>query len=142
MTESMPFFLVHIAVAVETLDKATSVYAALGFELGEPEIIERENVRLQKVTKDGVCLELIEPYPADTGSVARYLAKRGPGLHHVAFKSDDIQGDLMKLQNRGINVLHGYPAKGSEGTLVAFLNPQTTGGVLIELVEKKQTKVV
>ena len=124
------------------MDIAATVYVALGFEMSEPEVIEREHVRLRKATKEGVCLELIEPYPAGTGSVAKYLAKRGPGLHHVAYRSDDIHGDLKRLQERGINVLPGYPANGAAGSVVAFLNPHTTGGVLIELVEKAKPKAV
>ncbi len=129
--------LAHIAIAVEALDQAGGVYAALGFVGDDVEVIDRENVRLQKWTKDGLCLELIEAYPAGTGHVAKFIAKRGAGLHHVALTSEDLMNDLKRLEKSGIRTLPGYPAAGAKGSNVAFLNPHTTGGVLIELVETK-----
>jgi len=128
--------LAHIAVAVEDVHQATGIYSALGFVAGEPEIIERENIRLVKVVRDGLCIELIESYPAGAGSVARFIAKRGAGLHHIALSSTDLMNDLNRLGQSSIKVLPGYPAKGAAGSNVAFLDPRTTGGVLIELVEK------
>lgn len=129
--------LAHIAVAVIDLDAAAVLYRTLGFEVGELETIDREHVRLRKAIKDGFCLELLEAFPAGEGSIAKYVAKRGPGLHHVALQSVNIKIDLQRLEKSGIRVLEGYPAFGSEGNQVAFLDPKNTGGVLIELVELK-----
>ena len=137
----MSIALAHIAIAVDDMEKAMALYSALGFSVGGAEIIERENVRICKVKKEGLCLELLEPYPAGAGGVAKFLAKRGPGLHHVALRTSDIQSDLRKCEKMGINLLPGYPANGSEGSIVAFMHPNTTGGVLIELVEEKKEKV-
>ncbi|HLX63031.1 MAG TPA: VOC family protein [Planctomycetota bacterium] len=128
--------LAHLAIAVEELDQATPIYAALGFELGDVEQVVREKVRLRKCVKDGLCIELLEAYPKGEGSVAKFIAKRGACLHHVAISSKNVRSDLRRLGKSGIKALAGYPAEGSEGTTVAFLDPKTTGGVLIELVER------
>lgn len=128
--------LAHIAVAVADLSQSAAVYSALGFTSEPIEVVEHEHVRLQKWTHSGVCFELIEAFPAGAGNVAKFIAKRGPGLHHVALQSQDILSDLQRLNDSGIRTLPGYPAQGSTGSHVAFLDPHTTGGVLIELVER------
>jgi methylmalonyl-CoA/ethylmalonyl-CoA epimerase len=102
--------LAHLAIAVKSLQEASGLYAALGFTLHEPEVIARENVRAQLAIKDG------------------------PGLHHVALVSNDVDADLAKLAKVQVTALKGYPATGMGGTRVAFLDPKTTGGVLFELV--------
>lgn len=132
------FMLAHIAVAVTNLEDAAVLYRALGFDVGEVEEVGRESVRLRKAFKDGLCVELLEPFPADSGGIAKFLSKRGPGLHHIALQCENIVNDLKGLEKQGIVPLKGYPAIGSEGTHVAFLDPKTTGGVLIELVEEKK----
>ena len=127
--------LAHIAIAVASLSQSGAVYSALGFACEPVEVVEREHVRVQKWSKEGLCLELIEPYPTGMGNVAKFLAKRGAGLHHVALTSPDLNSDLQRLSAAGISSLPGYPAPGSSGSNVCFLDPRTTGGVLIELVE-------
>jgi len=127
--------LAHMAVAVESLAAAAPVYLALGFALHEPEVIEREKVRAQVAEKEGLRVELLEAFPAGSGPLAKFLAKRGPGLHHVALCTADLEGDLARLQAAGVRPLKGYPAAGLGGSRVAFLDPKTTGGVLFELVQ-------
>jgi methylmalonyl-CoA epimerase len=129
------FPLAHLAIAVSSLAEAGPLYAALGFTLHEPEIIARENVRLQLATRGDLKIELLEAHPAGNGPVAKFIAKRGAGLHHIALRSADISGDLAALAQAGIRALKGYPAPGAQKTTVAFLDPKTTGGVLIELVQ-------
>ena len=128
------FPLAHLAIAVKSLQETTPIYSALGFTLHEPEIIARENVRAQLAIKEGLRIELLEPHPSGTGPIAKFLEKRGPGLHHVALVSNDVDADLANLANANVNALKGYPATGMSGTRVAFLDPKTTGGVLFELV--------
>jgi methylmalonyl-CoA epimerase len=128
------FPLAHLAIAVTSLADAAPIYAALGFTLHDPEIIEREHVRAQLVIKEALRIELLEPHPVGIGPIAKFLEKRGPGLHHVALTSRNINEDLTALAKIRVTPLKGYPATGMSGSQVAFLDPKTTGGVLFELV--------
>jgi methylmalonyl-CoA epimerase len=129
------FSLAHLAIAVAGLDQAAPLYQALGFALGDTEIIEREHVRLQVVSRGDLRIELLEPHPAGAGPIAKFLEKRGPGLHHIALHSTNLDSDIATLNATGIGLLKGYPASGAHKSRVAFLDPKTTGGVLFELVE-------
>lgn len=132
------FPLAHLAIAVKALDEASPIYAAMGFSLHEPEVIEREKVRARLVTKGEFRIELLEAFPAGEGPIAKFIEKRGPGLHHMALATSDMDGDLAALAKAGVAPLKGYPAAGMGGSRVAFLDPKTTGGVLIELVGAAQ----
>jgi methylmalonyl-CoA epimerase len=133
--ESLKHFpLAHLAVAVASLNEARGLYVALGFVLREPEVIGRECVRAQVAVKEALRIELLEAHPAGSGPIAKFIAKRGPGLHHVALRSRDVDADLAALAPAGVTPLKGYPATGLRGSRVAFLDPKTTGGVLFELV--------
>lgn len=129
------FPLAHLAIAVHSLQEAAGIYQALGFALKDPEVIAREKVRAQVAAKGALHIELLEPHPAGAGPIAKFLEKRGPGLHHLALRSADLDKDLQALQQVGVKPLPGYPAAGMGGSRVAFLDPKTTGGVLIELVQ-------
>lgn len=128
------FPLAHLAIAVESLAAAAPLYRALGFSLKEPEEIPREKVRVQAAVKGELTIELMEAHPPGAGPVAKFLARRGPGLHHVALRSADLDADLAMLAASGVKPLKDYPASGAQGTRVAFLDPKSTGGVLVELV--------
>lgn len=128
------FPLAHLAIAVNSLAESAPLYAALGFTLAEPEIIVREKIRAQVAAKGSFHMELLEAHPAGEGPIAKFIAKRGPGLHHIALRSESLDADLAALEKFGVKPLNGYPATGLAGTRVAFLDPRTTGGVLIELV--------
>jgi methylmalonyl-CoA/ethylmalonyl-CoA epimerase len=129
------FPLAHLAVAVQELAASAPLYRSLGFELEDPQVIARENVRVQVAVKGELRIELLEPHPAGTGPVAKHLTRRGPGIHHMAVRVDDLDGQLALLKRTGIEALPGYPNRGLHGTRVAFLSPRATGGTLIELVE-------
>lgn len=129
------FPLAHLAIAVESLQAAVPTYVALGFTLGEPEELAREKIRARIAEKDGFRIELLEPLSPGEGPIGKFIAKRGPGLHHVALRTTDLDGDLRRLAATGVVPLKGYPAAGLHGTRVAFLDPKTTGGVLYELVQ-------
>lgn len=126
--------LAHLAIAVKSLGDGAALYTALGFTLEEPEVIATQHVRAQVAGKDGLRIELLEAHPPGTGPIAKFIEKRGPGLHHVALRSTNLESDLKRLAAQGINPLPGYPSAGMSGTRVAFLDPKSTGGVLIELV--------
>jgi methylmalonyl-CoA epimerase len=128
------FPLAHLAIAVESLAAAAPLYSALGFQLHAPEVIARECVRAQLATKGEFRIELLEAHPAGSGPIAKFIEKRGPGLHHIAVRLEHLDQDLAALAAVGVQLLPGYPATGMGGTRVAFVHPKTAGGVLIELV--------
>ncbi len=124
----------HLAIAVDSLATAGPTYTALGFALEDPIILEREKIRAQVVTKGNLRIELLEPCPAGAGPIGMFLSKRGPGMHHIALTVERLEDTIEELKANGIKSLPGYPAEGLHHSQVAFLDPKTTGGVLIELV--------
>ena len=134
-TLPFPFPLAHLAVAVRSLDEGGKLYAALGFTLHEPEVIAGQHVRAQVAVRGDFRVELLEAHPPGQGPIAKFIEKRGPGLHHIALRSENLAADLERLNASGVAVLPNFPAPGMAGTRVAFLDPKTTGGTLIELVE-------
>jgi methylmalonyl-CoA/ethylmalonyl-CoA epimerase len=125
----------HVGVAVEDLDSAIELYEA-GFEM---ELAHRETVESQGVEAvlldigDGH-VELLRPLGPDT-AVGKFVAKRGPGLHHVAYAVDDIDAALDRLKQEGIELIDAEPRVGIRNSRVAFVHPRSTGSVLTEIVE-------
>jgi methylmalonyl-CoA/ethylmalonyl-CoA epimerase len=121
----------HVGVAVPSLEDALRVYELLAGARGSPaETLESQGVRVAFVGP----IELLEPLGPDT-AVARFLGRRGPGLHHVAFATPDIAADLARLERAGVELIDREPRPGVHGHQVAFLHPRSTGGVLVELVQ-------
>ena len=121
----------HVAIAVPSLEEATSLYELLsGAKGSEPETIPSQGVRVTFIGK----VELLEPL-SPTSTVARFLDRRGPGLHHIAYPSTDLRSDLAALEEAGIQLIDREPRPGAGGHSVAFLHPRSTGGILIELVQ-------
>jgi methylmalonyl-CoA/ethylmalonyl-CoA epimerase len=127
----------HIAIVVQDLDAALGVYHdVLGLPLERVEEVPAEKVKvafLPLPEGDGE-VELVQPTADDTG-VARYLAKRGEGMHHICFEVDDIQAAMAKMAASGLQVLEEEPRVGSQGQKYVFIHPKTAHGVLIELYE-------
>ena len=96
----------------------------------EVEVLEGQGVR----TSFCGAVELLEPLHPDT-PVGRFLARRGPGLHHIAYRTPDLEAELRRLEKEGIELIDSQPRAGARGHRIAFLHPRSTGGVLIELVE-------
>ncbi|MBS1862686.1 MAG: methylmalonyl-CoA epimerase [Actinobacteria bacterium] len=125
----------HIGVAVEDLDASIALYAK-GYEM---ELVHRETVEAQGVEAalldvgDGH-VELLAPLGPDT-AVGKFLARSGPGLHHVAYAVDDIDAELPRLVAAGIELIDAEPRVGIRASRIAFLHPRSTGGVLTEIVE-------
>jgi methylmalonyl-CoA epimerase len=121
----------HVAVAVPSIEEAAPHYERLTGERSTPvEVVAGQNVRVAFVGS----VELIQPTRPDT-AVGRFLEKRGSGLHHLAYRTDDIAAELERLRNAGYELIDAEPRAGARGHKVAFLHPSSTGGVLIELVE-------
>lgn len=122
----------HVAIAVHSIEENSSIFELLSGEPSSPpEVLASQGVRVSFV--GGV--ELLEPLGPDT-TVGRFLERRGPGLHHIAYSTDDLVADLARLEAAGIRLIDSEPRKGAHGHRVAFLHPSSTGGVLVELVER------
>jgi methylmalonyl-CoA epimerase len=125
----------HVGIAVPDLAAAARVYReALGLPPGVPEHVERDAVAVLVVPAGGVLLELLQPLD-DRGPVARFLARRGPGVHHVAFAVPDVTAALERARAAGVTPIDEAPRPGAHGWRVAFLHPRDLHGVLVELVE-------
>ena len=124
----------HVGIAVWRLDEAVERYRALGLQ---PEIIEdvpSEGVRVAFLPAGAVKIELLESLRAD-GVIARFLERRGEGLHHLAFATDDIRRAMTRLKSEGFELVDPEPRPGAHGRLVAFVHPHSAHGVLLELVQ-------
>ncbi len=123
----------HVGVAVPSIDAAIGAYARLGFVLVHREELPERAVRVAFLALGADRVELLEP--TGEGPVARFLARRGPGLHHLALRSDAVAADLARFEADGGIAIDKAPRPGAEGCAVAFLDPASTAGVLVELVE-------
>jgi len=126
----------HIGIAVSNLDEALAFYRdALGLEIEAPEDVASQKVRTHFIPAGGAALELLEA--TDPSSpVATYLQKRGPGLHHITLRVDDITSALAQLKARGVRLIDEAPRPGAHGSLVAFIHPSSAHGVLVELKQQ------
>jgi methylmalonyl-CoA/ethylmalonyl-CoA epimerase len=126
----------HLGIAVRSISDSLAFYRdALGLVLVGTERVEDQGVEVALLTVGESRIELLEPFSEET-PVGRFIAKRGEGLHHICYEVDDLSSKLEDMRARGVRVLDGYPRRGAEGKLVAFLHPSSAGGVLVELVEK------
>ena len=125
----------HIGVAVNDLDAAIELYQSK-FDMREQrrETVEAQDVEAVLLEIGEGHVELIRPLSQDSG-VAKWLAKNGPGMHHVAYQTDDIDSALQAVRDAGLQLIDKEPRVGIGGARVAFIHPKSTGGVLTELVE-------
>ena len=133
MYASMKAILDHIGIAVARSAAALAFYRdALGLEVEASEDVASQRVRAHFVPVGESSLELLEATAPDS-AIARYLEKRGPGLHHITLRVDDISAALTQLKARGVRLIDEQPRPGAEGALVAFIHPSSAHGVLVEL---------
>lgn len=125
----------HIGIATRGLDEALEFWrGALGLELEATEEVAEQRVRVAMLPIGESHVELLEPTDADS-PVAKFLEKRGPGIHHIAVHVDDILATLESLKKRGMRLIDEKPRIGAGGCLVAFVHPSSAQGVLLELVQ-------
>src|SRR3954464_8112412 len=124
----------HIGVAVEDLDAALGLYGALDLRLGHRETVESQGVEAVLLDIGENHVELLSPLSPDT-PVGKFLAKRGPGLHHIAYQTADIEATLEALKAAGMRLIDESPRTGIRNSKVAFLHPASSGGVLTEIVQ-------
>ncbi|HEX8846278.1 MAG TPA: methylmalonyl-CoA epimerase [Pyrinomonadaceae bacterium] len=131
----------HIGIATRALDDALSFWRdALGLELTHTEVVEEQKVRVAMLPVGEPRIELLEP-TSDDSPVAKFLEKRGAGIHHIAVRVQDIRATLQRLKEKGARLIDETPRTGAGGCLVAFIHPSSANGVLLELVEHVGSEV-
>ena len=123
----------HLGIAVKSLAEAKKFYRAMGFEIGHEEVVKHEKVRVAMVPAGDSRIELLEATSEDS-AVARFIAKRGEGLHHVAISVEDLQATIDALKKTGTRFISDEIKIGAGGHLYVFVHPSSAGGVLLELV--------
>ena len=125
----------HVGVAVEDLDQAIALYRErFGMTEQHRETVEEFGVEAVLLEVGEGHVELLEPL-SEESAIGRFLARNGPGVHHVAYQTDDIEATLERVRRAGVEAIDEQPRTGIRGSRVAFLHPRSTGGVLTELVE-------
>jgi methylmalonyl-CoA epimerase len=125
----------HIGIATPTIEEGLGVWRdALGLEPHATEEVAEQGVRVCMLPDGDTHVELLEPLSAES-AVGRFLAKRGPGIHHIAIEVRDIKASLAELKQKGARLIDETPRVGARGCLVAFIHPSSTNGVLLELVQ-------
>lgn len=130
----------HIAVVVKNIEEKLPLYTTvLGFKIKNIEAVEHMGVRVAMLESESgtTHIELVEPVTSGTG-VSRFLEKKGEAIHHLCYAVDDLQGELDRLAKQGVKLIDSTPRKGEGGSLVAFLHPEASHGVLVELKQAKK----
>lgn len=127
----------HIGIATPELEEGLAVWRdSLGLEVDTTEEVTEQGVRVAMLAIGETHVELLEPLSPDS-AVGRFLAKRGPGIHHIAVEVTDIYASLENLRSKGARLIDETPRVGARGCLVAFVHPTSTKGVLLELVQHR-----
>lgn len=125
----------HIAIAVENLaESSEKLKKLLDIEPSEPEIVEEQKVKVVFFDVNGVHIELLEPISEDS-PIAGFINKKGPGLHHIAFASSDLDQDLLRLEKEEVRLIDKKPRKGANDKKIAFAHPRSTLKVLMEFCQ-------
>jgi|SRR5215467_8399816 len=130
----MNFALDHLGIAVKSLAAAKQIYETLGLKVSPEQTLEHEKVRLVMVPVGDTRIELLEPTSGDS-TIAKFIAKRGEGLHHLALRVPDLEAAIEKLKDNGDRLVSDQIGTGAGGHRYVFVHPSSAGGVLLELVE-------
>jgi methylmalonyl-CoA epimerase len=129
----------HIGIAVKSLVAAKSIYQKLGLSVSAEEMVEQEQVRVVMVPVGESRLELLEATSEDS-TIAKFIAKRGEGLHHVCLRVQDLSAAVERLKKDGVRLVSEEIRIGAGGHKYVFVHPSSAGGVLLELVESQETQ--
>ena len=125
----------HVAVVVQDMEKALLFWRdALGMDMHELRDVPAEKSQVAFLPLSGSEVELVLPTTEDSG-IAKYLAKRGPGMHHICLEVDDMEGMLSQLKSKGVRLINEEPRTAVDGKKYAFIHPESTSGVLVELYQ-------
>jgi methylmalonyl-CoA/ethylmalonyl-CoA epimerase len=130
----------HVGLVVKNTEEMVSLLSNLfGFEISESITFPEEGFRSTMISKEGVTIELIEPIGTEGGIIQRFVQKQGWGLHHISIQVDDIKHDINSLKVKGVRLVNEEPrvVKGTSDK-TAFIHPRSTGGILIELIQRPQ----
>jgi len=128
----------HVAIVVKSLEEARPLYAdVLGLTCGAVERVADQKVDVLVLFAGEQRIELVQP-ASDDSPVTKFLERSGGGLHHLAWRVDDLESALERLRARGVRLIDEAPRPGAHGTRIAFVHPKATGGVLMELVEEPE----
>ena len=122
----------HIGIAVPSIEEGRKLYEAMGLSVAAIEEVPQEGVRVALIPVGETRIELLEPTSAES-PIAKFLEKRGPGIHHVCLASDELKADDAVLRAAGVQLLRPEPTRGAGGCWVQFVHPKSAGGVLLEL---------
>lgn len=126
----------HIGIAVKSIEEALKFYEdALGIKCVGEEIVEEQKVKTAFLPVGDTEVELLES-TSEEGTIAKFIEKKGEGIHHIAFRVDNIEKSLEELKAKGIRLIDEKPRLGAGGAKIAFIHPKSTGGVLIEISER------
>ncbi len=126
----------HLGIATKSIDEALKFWQdSLGLENVHTEIVEEQKVRVAMLPIGECKIELLEPTSEDS-PISKFLEKRGGGIHHIAIEVEDIEVSLAKMKENGAKLIDETPRIGAEGCLIAFVHPQSTNGVLLELTQR------
>lgn len=127
--------IAHIGIAVKDLNKSKELYKKLfQSEPSEVEIVEEQKVKVVKFKVGESTIELLEGTSEDS-PISKFIAKRGEGIHHIAYESDGIKNELVRLENEGFELINKEPTIGSDNMRIAFIKPSSTGSVLTEICQ-------
>jgi methylmalonyl-CoA epimerase len=129
------FTIDHLGIAVKSLSAAKAVYEKLGLQVSDEETVAAEQVRLVMVPVGESRLELLEP-TSETSTIAKFINKRGEGLHHVCLRVADLRSAVERLKSEGVRLVSDEIKVGAGGHRYVFVHPASTSGVLLELVEQ------
>jgi len=129
--------LTHIGIAVKSLEKSSGLFAKLfGMNEGHTEEVADQKVKATFFSIGEGGIELLEPTSPDS-TIAKFIEKRGEGIHHLSFEVDDIEAEIARLKREGFTLIDDVPRVGADGFRVAFLHPKSTNGVLIEISQRR-----
>jgi methylmalonyl-CoA epimerase len=126
----------HVNIAAEDAATMAGIFGdVLGLEIVEEDVVEEQGVKVVKLGAGDTVVEITEPLGPDT-PVGKFLAKRGPGIHHLAFEVEDLEAKLAELKAKGVRLINEEPKIGAGGHRIAFVHPAAFGGILVELMER------
>ncbi len=127
----------HLGIAVENIEESLKMYEALlGTSCYKLEAVESEGVKTAFLQIGESKIELLEATNPDS-PIAKFLLKKGKGIHHIAFETNDIESEIGRLKNSGFELIHQTPKDGADNKIIAFLHPKSTDGILVELCQEK-----
>lgn len=127
----------HIGIAVKDIEAAIDFYKKLGLELEAIEVVESQKVKVAFIPIGEVRIELLEA-TSNNSPIAKFIEKKGEGIHHLVFGTDNLQDRLDEIKTKGIRLIDEIPRKGAHNANIAFLHPKSTCGVLVELCEENK----